>query len=308
MRLVFAGTPDVALPALRRLAASAHEVVAVVTRPDARTGRGRRVEESPVALAAHELGIDVLKPAHPRDPEFVRQLTDLRPDCCPVVAYGALVPQHVLDVPTHGWVNLHFSVLPAWRGAAPVQRAVMAGDEVTGATVFRLVQEMDAGPVLGVVTERVRERDTSGDLLERLADHGSGLLLDALDHLEAGDLDAREQPVDGVSLAPKLTADDARVDWTHPVVAVDRRVRGCTAAPGAWTTFGGDRIGLGPVVPDPDGPPLAPGEVAAARKTVHVGCADGSVRLGDVRPPGKKHMPAADWARGLRLTGGEHLG
>ncbi|MDO9400741.1 MAG: methionyl-tRNA formyltransferase [Polaromonas sp.] len=308
MRLVFAGTPDVALPALRRLAASSHDVVAVVTRPDARTGRGRRVEESPVALAAHELGLEVLKPAHPRDPEFVERLTALRPDCCPVVAYGALVPQHVLDVPVHGWVNLHFSVLPAWRGAAPVQRAVMAGDEVTGATVFRLVLEMDAGPVLGVVTERVRERDTSGDLLERLADHGSGLLVDALDHLEAGDAVPREQPVDGVSLAPKLTTDDARVDWTHPAVAVDRRVRACTPAPGAWTTLGDDRLGLGPVTPDPDGPALAPGELAAGRKAVHVGCADGTVRLGDVRPPGKKHMAAADWARGLRLEGGERLG
>ncbi|HEX8779846.1 MAG TPA: methionyl-tRNA formyltransferase, partial [Nocardioides sp.] len=204
MRVVFAGTPEVALPALDAVARSRHELVGVVTRPDAPAGRGRRLAPSPVALRADELGVPVLKPEHPRDPGFQDELRSLAPDACPVVAYGALLPQSALDIPTHGWVNLHFSVLPAWRGAAPVQHAVWAGDEVTGATTFRIVRELDAGPTYGVMTERVRPRDTSGDLLGRLAEGGAELLVSTLDGIEDGSLEAREQPADGVTLAPKI--------------------------------------------------------------------------------------------------------
>ena len=193
MRVVFAGTPDAALPALEAVVASPHDVVAVVTRPDAPSGRGRRLTPSPVAARAAELGIPVLKPEHPRDPEFQAALRELEPDCCPVVAYGALLPQSALDIPRHGWVNLHFSVLPAWRGAAPVQHAIWAGDEVTGATTFRIVKELDAGPTYGLMTERVRPGDTAGDLLERLAEGGAGLLVATLDGIEDGSLEAREQ-------------------------------------------------------------------------------------------------------------------
>ena len=179
--MVFAGTPEVALLSLDAVAASRHDLVGVVTRPDAPAGRGRRLVASPVAQRAEELGVPVLKPDHPRDPDFQEQLRALRPDVCPVVAYGALLPQSALDIPAHGWVNLHFSCLPAWRGAAPVQHAIWAGDEVTGATTFRIVKELDAGPVFGIMTELIRPDDTAGDLLGRLAEGGAGLLVATMD-------------------------------------------------------------------------------------------------------------------------------
>jgi methionyl-tRNA formyltransferase len=299
VRVVLAGTPAVALPALEVVAASRHDLVGVVTRPDAPAGRGRRLTPSPVAARAEELRLPVLKPEHPRDPEFQRELAALEPACCPVVAYGALLPESALGIPEHGWVNLHFSCLPAWRGAAPVQHAIRAGDEVTGATTFRIVRELDAGPVFGVMTERIRPRDTAGELLTRLAEGGAGLLVATLDGIEDGTLRARAQPSDGVSFAPKVTVEDARVDWSQPAEAVDRLVRSCTPAPGAWTTLDGVRVKLGPVRPT-DGPALAPGEVAVGRAEVHVGTATRPVLLGQVKPHGKREMPAADWARGLR--------
>ena len=303
MRVVFAGTPEPALPALTAVADSGHELVGVVTRPDAPAGRGRALVASPVAQLAERLGVPVLKPTHPKDPGFQAELAALAPDCCPVVAYGALLPQSALDIPRHGWVNLHFSLLPAWRGAAPVQHALWAGDEVTGATTFRIVPALDAGPTFGVMTETVRPTDTAGDLLARLADGGAELLVRTLDGIADGSVAPREQPAEGVSLAPKIDVDDARVDWTEPAVAVDRRVRACTPAPGAWTTFAGERLKLGPVRPD-DGDPLGPGELAVGKSSVHVGTGSGRVRLGDVRPTGRKQMAAADWARGARLEPG----
>jgi methionyl-tRNA formyltransferase len=301
MRLVFAGTPEVALPSLDAIAASSHELVGVVTRPDAPSGRGRRLTPSPVAERAAELGVPVLKPARPSEPEFLDALRALEPDCCPVVAYGALVPQVALDIPTHGWVNLHFSCLPAWRGAAPVQHAIWAGDEVTGATTFRLVKELDAGPTYGVMTERIRPDDTAGDLLARLAEGGAGLLVATLDGLEQGALDAREQELDALSLAPKVTVDDAHVEWRLPALAIDRQIRACTPAPGAWTLLGDERLKLGPVAVAADQPALPPGRVHVTKHAVFVGTATQPVRLGDVRPFGKKQMAAADWARGVRL-------
>lgn len=308
MRVVFAGTPEVAVPSLDAIANSEHELVAVITRPDAPAGRGRKLTASPVGLRAEELGVPVLKPQHPRDPEFQEQLKALGPDCCPVVAYGALLPQSALDIPRHGWVNLHFSVLPAWRGAAPVQHSLWAGDEVTGATTFRIVKAMDAGPTYGVMTERVRPTDTAGDLLARLAEGGAGLLVATLDGIEHGQLEAREQPADGVSMAPKITVEDAEIDWTEPAVGVDRRIRACTPAPGAWTLLDGERMKIGPVRPDPEGPSLAPGELAVSKNAVHVGTATTPVRLGEVKAFGKKQMAADDWARGVRLEPGLRLG
>jgi methionyl-tRNA formyltransferase len=302
VRIVFAGTPEVAVPALDALHASAHELVGVVTRPDAPSGRGRRLVASPVALRAEELGLPVLKPEHPRDPDFQSALRDLAPDACPVVAYGALLPQSALDIPTHGWVNLHFSVLPAWRGAAPVQHALWAGDEVSGATTFRIVRELDAGPTYGLMTERVRPGDTAGSLLQRLAEGGAGLLVATLDGLEIGSLEARDQPEDGISFAPKITVEDAHVDWTEPATAVDRRIRACTPAPGAWTTYEGERVKLGPVTPA-DGA-LPPGELLVGKNAVAVGTGTGALRLGLVKAFGKKEMPAADWARGIRVEPG----
>ena len=306
MRVVFAGTPEPALPSLDAIAASPHELVGVVTRPDAPAGRGRRLTPSPVAQRAAELGVPVLKPVHPRDPEFQEALRALAPDCCPVVAYGALLPQSALDIPTLGWVNLHFSVLPAWRGAAPVQHALWAGDEVTGATTFRIVRELDAGPTYGLMTERVRPGDTAGSLLERLSEGGAGLLVATLDGLESGTLEAREQPEDGISFAPKITVEDAHVDWAEPAMAVDRRIRACTPAPGAWTTYEGERVKLGPVTPA-DGA-LPPGELLVGKNAVAVGTGTGALRLGLVKAFGKKEMPAADWARGIRVEPGARFG
>ncbi|KRE52859.1 methionyl-tRNA formyltransferase [Phycicoccus sp. Soil748] len=312
MRLVFAGTPEVAVPALEALHASRHEVVAVVTRPDARSGRGRTVAQSPVRSWAQDHDVEALTPATPRDPAFLDRLRELAPDACPVVAYGALVPRVALDIPTHGWVNLHFSLLPAWRGAAPVQHAVMAGDEVTGASTFLIEEGLDTGPVYGVMTERVRPTDTTGDLLGRLAEGGAGLLVATMDGIEDGSLQPVPQSSDGVSLAPKLDVADARVRWELPAVAVDRLVRGCTPAPGAWTTFRGERLKLAPVSPERGDavaqvPHLAPGELHAGKRDVWVGTATTPVRLTQVRPHGKKEMAAADWARGVRITAGECL-
>ncbi|WP_448617001.1 methionyl-tRNA formyltransferase [Modestobacter sp. URMC 112] len=308
MRLLFAGTPAPAVVALDALLGSAHEVAAVLTRPDARSGRGRRTSRSPVAERADAAGIPVLQPRSPREPEFLEQLAGLAVDCAPVVAYGALVPPAALGVPRHGWVNLHFSLLPAWRGAAPVQHAIMAGDEVTGAATFQLEAGLDTGPVFGVVTEPIGPRDTAGDLLDRLAVSGSRLLVATLDGIAAGTLVAEPQPAEGVSLAPRIETADARVDWDLPAHVVDRRVRGVTPAPGAWTTWRGDRLRLGPVLPQPSGPDLAPGELAVGPAGVLVGTGRGAVQLGPVQPAGRTMLPAADWARGARPAPGERLG
>ncbi|MDG4780626.1 methionyl-tRNA formyltransferase [Micromonospora sp. WMMD961] len=305
MRVVFAGTPAVAVPALAAVAASRHELVAVVTRPDAPAGRGRGLSRSPVGEWADEHGVEVLTPARPREPEFLDRLRVLAPDCVPVVAYGALVPPAALEIPRHGWINLHFSLLPAWRGAAPVQHAVLHGDEVTGASVFQLEEGLDTGPVYGTLTDEIRAADTSGDLLGRLADSGAGLLVAVLDAIDDGTARAEPQPADGVSLAPKLTVDDARVRWGDPAFAVDRRLRACTPAPGGWTTFRGERVKLGPVVPVPDGPELKPGELLVEKSRVLAGTATVPVRLGEVRAAGKRAMGATDWARGVRVGVGE---
>jgi methionyl-tRNA formyltransferase len=301
MRLAFAGTPEAAVPSLRALLASRHEVVAVVTRPDAPAGRGRQLRPSAVKAAALEADLPVLTPAHPKDPAFQDSLRGLALDAIPVVAYGALVPPSALEIPRLGWVNLHFSLLPAWRGAAPVQHAVLAGDEVTGATTFLLEQGLDTGPVLGLLTETIRPADTSGDLLQRLAEAGAGLLVASLDALEDGTVTPVPQPPDGVSLAPKLTVDDARVDWSAPAMRVDRVIRACTPAPGAWTTFRGKRVKLGPVTITDEG--LENGVVERDL----VGTATNAVRLGWVQPEGKGEMAAADWLRGLRLEPGERM-
>ena len=309
MKLVFAGTPEVAVPALDALIASGrHDVVAVVTRPDAPAGRGRRLVASPVAERAEEAGIEVLKPGKPREPEFLERLREIAPDCCPVVAYGALLPRVALDIPAQGWVNLHFSLLPAWRGAAPVQHAVMAGDEITGASTFLIEEGLDSGPVYGTVTEEVRPTDTSGDLLTRLAFAGAGLLVATMDGIADGTLKAVPQPSEGVTIAPKITVEDAEIDWSAPALRVDRVVRGCTPAPGAWTVFRGERLKLIQVALVPERTDLAPGELSVAKNNVYVGTGSHAVELLWVQAQGKKPMRAADWARGVRIASGERVG
>ncbi|MEU4319237.1 methionyl-tRNA formyltransferase [Nocardia fluminea] len=307
MRVVFAGTPEPAVPSLRRLIESeGHEVVAVVTRPDAVAGRGRKLLRSPVGQLADEHGIPVLTPRKPSEPEFVAALTELAPDCCPVVAYGALLPQQVLDIPAHGWINLHFSLLPAWRGAAPVQAAIDAGDDMTGASTFLIEAGLDTGPVYGVMTEKIGLTDTAGELLARLAEAGAVLLEKTLDGVEDGSLQAIPQSHDGVTYAPKVTVEAGRIGFDEPALAIHRHIRAVTPAPGAWTEVNGLRLKLGPVEMVEE---TLPERAIEVRKSgVFVGTSTTAVRLGQVQPPGKKMMNALDWARGARLAPGTVIG
>ena len=280
----------------------------MVTRPDAPSGRGKKLTASPVAQRAAELGIEVLKPQRPRDEEFVARLAELAPDCCPVVAYGALLPQRVLDIPQHGWVNLHFSLLPAWRGAAPVQHAILAGNKTTGATTFRIVLELDAGPVFATVTEPIRPDDTAGDLLHRLSVSGARLLVTTLDGIEDGTLTPTPQPEsDGqLSYASKISVDDARIDWKEPADVVDRLIRACFPAPGAWTTFEGERFKINSArISDAV---LPPGVLDVTKRSVRVGTGTQTLALGEVQAQGKKPMAAADWARGVSFDTEPRLG
>lgn len=307
MRILFAGTPEPALPSLQRLIDSPrHDVVAVLTRPDAAAGRRGKPAPSPVAQLALDAGIPVLRPARPNAPEFVAELVELAPECCAVVAYGALLSEQLLGIPPHGWINLHFSLLPAWRGAAPVQAAIAAGDTCTGATTFLIEPALDTGPVYGVVTETIRPADTAGDLLGRLAVSGSGLLEATLDGIADGALTAVPQSAEGVSVAPKVTVEQARVRWELPAHVLERQIRAVTPAPGAWTTVGDMRVKLGPVTVVESNPDesntLEPGMFQIEKSTVLVGTGSVPVVLGQVQPPGKKPMAAADWLRGARLA------
>ena len=297
MRLVFAGTPEPAAVALEKLIASRHEVVAVLTRPDARKGRGRTLHPSPVKALALEHGIEVLTPESLKLDDTRARLAELSPDAIPVVAYGNLIPADMLDIPAHGWVNLHFSLLPEWRGAAPVQAAIRAGDEVTGATTFRIDEGLDTGDILDTLTETIRPDDTADDLLTRLAYSGADLLVQTMDALEDGTANPKPQPEDG-TYAHKISTEDARVDWHAPAAEIDRAIRAYTPGPGAWTTLRGERFKLGPVTAA-DTSELAPGAAAFSKNEVRVGTGNCDVVLGQVQAPGKKKMAAADWARGL---------
>jgi methionyl-tRNA formyltransferase len=297
VRVLFAGTPPVAVPSLDALVNAGFDVVAVLTRPDAPVGRKRVLTPSPVAQRAAELGLEVIHAARV-DAEAIDRISAVQPDVAAIVAYGGLVPPPALAIPRHGWVNLHFSLLPAWRGAAPVQRAVMAGDDVTGAVTFQLEEGLDTGPVFGTLTESVRPEDTAGDLLERLSNSGAVLLAQTLSAIEAGK--AAPQPQAGdVSLAPKLTLEDGHLNWSHPALAISRQARGVTPEPGAWTVLDGQRVKLEPVRLRPEVTGLAPGAVALQAKNVLVGTGSHAVELTRIQPAGKKMMAAADWARGM---------
>ncbi|WP_448850819.1 methionyl-tRNA formyltransferase [Corynebacterium sp. 335C] len=309
MRIVFAGTPEPAVPSLRRLLEHPdHEVVAVLTRPDAKRGRGKRLHPSPVREVADAAGVPVLTPRSLRDADAAEALRELAPDCVAVVAYGNLVPPELLDLPVHGWVNLHFSLLPAWRGAAPVQAAIAAGDEITGASTFRIEEGLDTGPVLGTVTEAVRADDTAGDLLDRLAVSGADLLAATMDGLAAGRMRPEPQPAEGVSHAAKITPEDARIDWSLPAHVIDRRVRAHLPHPGPWTMLGEARLKLGRVTPLAESDPmaeggLAPGVIRRRKARVVVGTGTVPVELTEVQAPGKRMMRAGDWANGADPDG-----
>ncbi|MEW1820692.1 methionyl-tRNA formyltransferase [Arthrobacter sp. NPDC080031] len=297
MRVLFAGTPAVAVPSLDALIEAGFEIVAVLTRPDAPTGRKRILTPSPVAARAAALGIDIIH-ASKVDAGTTERIASYEPDVAAIVAYGGLVPKAALGIPRHGWINLHFSLLPAWRGAAPVQRSVIAGDDITGAATFLLEEGLDTGPVFGTLTETVRPEDTAGDLLERLSRSGAILLAQTLSAVESGKAAPLPQQGD-VTLAPKLTLDDGRLDWTQPALAINRRSRGVTPEPGAWTMLDGQRVKLEPVRLRPDIRDLAPGQVRVDGKNVLVGTGSHAVQLGRIQPAGRKMMPSADWARGL---------
>ncbi|MFW6188742.1 MAG: methionyl-tRNA formyltransferase [Actinomycetota bacterium] len=297
MKILYAGTPSVAVPALAHLAERPGvDVAAVLTRTDAPVGRKKVLTASPVAEEAARRGIPVLK-ANRVDAELTERIRALGADVAAVVAYGALVPQAALDAVPHGWINLHFSLLPQWRGAAPVQRALMAGDTVVGASTFLLEAGLDTGPVVGTLTDEVRPDDTAGTVLDRLSRTAAPLLADSLRAVVDGT--ARPVAQEGeVSLAPKLTGEDGRVRWADPAVAVSHRVRGVTPEPGAWTVLAGRRFKLGPVVARPDQRGLAPGRCALRDGTVLVGTGSHAVELTQVQPAGKRPMDAAAWARG----------
>ena len=297
MRVLFAGTPAVAVPSLDALVGAGFDVVAVLTRPDAPVGRKRVLTPSPVAQRAAELGIEVIHAARV-NAETTARISAIQPDVAAIVAYGGLIPPAALGIPRYGWVNLHFSLLPAWRGAAPVQRSVIAGDDVTGAVTFQLEEGLDTGPVFGTLTEAVKPQDTAGDLLERLSHSGAVLLAQTLSAIQAGR--ASPQPQTGeVSLAPKLTLEDGHLNWSHPALAIGRQARGVTPEPGAWTLLDGQRVKLEPVRLRPDVSGLAPGSVALQGKAVLVGTGSHAVELTRIQPAGKKMMAAADWARGI---------
>ena len=300
MKLVFAGTPQVAVPSLTALADSGHDIAAVITRGDAALGRKRVLTPSPTAAAAAALGLPVIK-TNRLDDTITAEIAALRPDLGVIVAYGGLVRQPLLSVPRLGWINLHFSLLPRWRGAAPVQHAVIAGDDQTGAAVFQLVPGLDAGPVFATLTETIGRHATAGSLLDALSFSGARLLLGVVDELAAGTAAAVEQHGE-VTLAPKLGLEDAHIDWSAPAATVYSRIRGVTPEPGAFTIVNGARLKLLEVAPSYGAQPQAAGVIGEIDKNVLVGTGTEPLELVTVQPAGKTAMKAIDWWRGVAAT------
>ena len=312
LKLVFAGTPDVAVPSLKAFATDPRfDVVGVITRPDAPTGRGRKLTPSPVKATALELGLPVID-LKPRSPEFMEALNDLHADIAAVIAYGNILPKNVLDAVPMGWYNLHFSLLPQWRGAAPVQRSIWAGEKVTGATVFRIVRAMDAGPILAQSTVEIGAHETAGELLSRLAEDGSRLLAASLQAMANDQIAPVEQPAGAYEVAQKITVEDAHIRFDVPVFAADRQIRACTPNPGAWCELHAHAdaepatlhvLRAQPAdMSNPNAPAsLEPGHIVAGKKNVWVGTSTEPLELLEVKAQGKKAMRAADWARGAHL-------
>lgn len=318
LKVMFAGTPEAAVPSLLRLAVDKDHfrVVAVLTRPDAPQGRGRKLTSSPVKKTALELGIPVME-CDPKEPSFLSALRATGAQAGAVVAYGKILKEDVLSALPLGWYNLHFSLLPQWRGAAPVQRSIWSGDTLTGATVFKLTKGMDTGPVLAQSTCEIGQHDTSGDLLSRLADDGSLLLSAALTAMEEGKIDLVPQPQGSYEVAQKISHEDAHIRFDVPVFAVDRQIRACTPEPGAWCTLHAQSdvqepfhvLKARPADSDDAQVPcdLKPGVLSVAKKHVWVGTSTVPLELEEVKAQGKKAMKAADWGRGGRLDTGAYV-
>lgn len=298
MRIAFAGTPLAAVPTLTALLASEHEVALVVTRPDAPAGRGRTLTASPVADVAVASGVPVLKTSQLA--EHKEKFADV--DCVIVVAFGAMVPKDLLAVPKYGWINVHFSLLPQWRGAAPVQYAILSGDEFTGVTTFQINEGLDTGPMLAYLTTQIAPNETSTELLDRLSIEGAQLARVTLAGIENGSILPLHQPIDGISTAPKITVSDAQVRWSDPALAIDRRIRAVTKDPGAWTMFGEVRIKLQPVTVSPHITDLAPGEVALRDGEVLVGTGSHAVALSEVQQAGRNLTDAKTWFSNQKST------
>lgn len=294
MRIIFAGTPATAIPSLERLAQD-HDVIAVLTREPAPVGRKRVLTPSPIESRAREMGIDVMTPRSLRDPEIITQLTELAPDAVAVVAYGLIIPPAALTIPTHGWINLHYSLLPRWRGAAPVQCAIAAGDSITGTSVFKIEEGLDTGPVASREEHDIDGR-TAGEMLDYLSETGAQHLARVFDQL--ADVEFHEQSGEATH-APQLTTRDSRIDWTWPASRVEAAIRAFTPEPGPWTTLAGQRVKIGPATPA-DSAFLAPGELSGG-KQVLVGTGDGDLILSTVAPAGKTWMNASDWMRGVKV-------
>ena len=300
LRLVFAGSPAAAVPSLHALIDGRHDVAAVITREDSPQGRKGVLTPTPVADAAGD--IEVIK-ANRLAGAATDRVTELAPDLGVIVAYGGLVREPLLSTPRLGWINLHFSLLPRWRGAAPVQRAIMAGDEVTGAAVFQLVAELDAGDVYGQITEPIGRHQTAGSLLDQLSVSGAQLLTRVVDELAAGTAVAVPQEGE-VTLAPKLTLPDGRIDFTQPAEAVASQIRGVTPEPGAFTSIDGARLKVLDAHVAREAPRVQPGHFALEGKRLLLGTASDPIELVTVLPAGKKAMAAADWWRGRPTDAG----
>ncbi len=301
MRLVFAGTPDFAVAALDALHAAGHEIVGVYTQPDRPSGRGQKLSPSPVALRAAELGLPIFKPEKLRG-EAVDELRALAPDVMVVVAYGLLLPQAVLDIPRHGCLNIHASLLPRWRGAAPIQRAIEAGDTQTGVTIMRMDAGLDTGPMLLEEAIAITADTTAASLHDELQALGSRLIVEAVAGLERSGLQERTQPVDGATYARKLSKEEARIDWTRPAEEIARRIRAFNPVPVAWSELGGERLRLW--LARAEAGSGEPGTIVAAdAQGIAVAAGEGIVRLQQLQWPGGKAMDAATAARGRKLEG-----
>jgi methionyl-tRNA formyltransferase len=307
MRIAFLGTPDFAVPALAELAAAGHEIAAVYAQPPAPRGRGQAVKPSPVQAFAETLGLTVRTPVSLRDPEAIAAFQALDLDAAVVVAYGQILPAAVLDAPRLGSFNLHGSLLPRWRGAAPIQRALMAGDAVTGVQVMRMTPGLDEGPILLSETVRIGPLDTAGTLHDRLSAVGAHLLPRALAAVERGGAQAKPQAADGVTYARKITPAEARIDWTRPAAEVDRHIRGLAPFPGAWFEAPGDErpVRVKALLSSLDEGQGAPGQVLDDQFLV--ACGSGAVRLLTVQREGRSAQDAQTFLRGFALPAGTRL-
>ena len=307
MRVIFFGTPEFAVPSLTALLGS-HEVVGVVTRPDRPSGRGHKVTASPVKARAEADGTPVLQPTRLSDPQWLMEVADLRADIAIVAAYGRLLPQALLDLPRLGFINVHASLLPRWRGAAPIHRAVIAGDEVTGVTIMRVVLELDAGPMLAARSTPIAPTDTSETLDGRLATIGADLLLETLTRMSAGPIDQVPQDESKATYAPKLERYESRVDWARPAIEIDRQIRGLQPWPLAAGMIAGKRVAfLRSIVADVNAP-VAPGTVIEAGSAgLVVACSSGAVRITEVLPEGRRAMSAAAFLNGVTVAAGTQI-